>query len=178
MGWLPSWLGGDNSSSQIDPELRTWLNNEAPKAYVPTEAPTPPTAQSSQTSTSIPSKTTTAGGDNANGRSVPRQSLYADGRYADLWKTYKPQAQIEAETATEHDKMTNMLEAYRDRKVELQRIAMENCSEQQEEWANCMKHGKLEDQLQMCRHQVRRFERCYTMQTVCTLPSTESLPFV
>jgi hypothetical protein len=50
----------------------------------------------------------------------------------------------------------------------LQAIALENCADQQEEWTNCMKHGKIEDQLQMCRHQVRRFERCYTMQTVRT----------
>ena len=67
---------------------------------------------------------------------------------------------------SEHDKMTDMLADYRDRKKDLQRVALENCAEQQEEWANCMKNGSIEDQLQMCRHQVRRFERCYTMQGV------------
>jgi hypothetical protein len=164
MGWLPSFLGGEKSSSQIDPQLRDFLNKEAPTRYTPADAPTPSAQQQSDSrfGTSIQQPSATEG----IGASVPRESLFQDGRYAHLWKTYQPQSQVEAASMSEHDKMTDMLADYRDRKRDLQRVALENCAEQQEEWANCMKNGSVEDQLQMCRHQVRRFERCYTMQGV------------
>ncbi|KAL2201814.1 hypothetical protein CC79DRAFT_1326632 [Sarocladium strictum] len=161
MGWLPSFLGGEKSSSNIDPELRDFLNKEAPTKYTPAEAPAPTQQAQTRPSPSIPQNNA----DGTDRPQVPRESLYQDGRYAHLWKTYQPKAQIEAENTTEHDKMTDLLENFKERKIELQAIALENCADQQEEWTNCMKHGKIEDQLQMCRHQVRRFERCYTMQT-------------
>lgn len=164
MGWLPSFLGGEKSSSSIDPELRDFLNKEAPTKYTPAEAPAPTQPAQTRPSPSIPQ----SNADGTDRPQVPRESLYQDGRYAHLWKTYQPKAQIEAENTTEHDKMTDLLESFKERKIELQAIALENCADQQEEWTNCMKHGKIEDQLQMCRHQVRRFERCYTMQTVRT----------
>lgn len=160
MGWLPSFLGGDKSSDSIDPKLREFLDKEAPVKYTPSQPPHPQTPPPSAAPSIPPPE------ESRPKALVPPESLYQDGRYAHLWKNYRPLAQIEAETMTEHDKMTEVLETFKSRKADVQRAAMENCSLQQEEWTNCMKNGSWEDQLQMCRHQVQKFERCYNMQIV------------
>lgn len=164
MGWLSSVLGTDKSTDplgKLDPKLRDFLEKESPTKYTPSQAST--TATPSPAQAPDASSVTSPEGQNP---AVPSASLYQDGRYAHLWKTYQPLAQIEAETASDHDKLMGVLEAFKERKAAIGKAALENCAEQQEEWVNCMKHGSWEDQLQMCRHQVRRFERCYMMQSV------------
>ncbi|KAF7559386.1 hypothetical protein G7046_g4769 [Stylonectria norvegica] len=161
MGWFSSITGSDKTSdplSKLDPKLRDFLEKESPVKYTTAQSSTPPPPPPSQNhdDSSAPAPAP---------RIVPSASLYQDGRYASIWKTYQPLSQIEAETASDHDKLMGVLEAYKERKAAIGRAALENCSDQQEEWVNCMKHGSWEDQLQMCRHQVRRFERCYTMQS-------------
>lgn len=158
MGWLPSFLGGEKSNdplTKLDPKLREFLEKESPVKYSKKEeAPTPTPAHPE--SAPAPSDSS----------AVPPASLYQDGRYAHLWKNYKPLAQVEEEGSSDHDKLMNVLDGYKERKAAISKAAMENCAIQQEEWINCMKHGSWSDQLQMCRHQVRRYERCYTMQSV------------
>lgn len=159
MGWWPSILGGESTDpiSKLDPKLREFLEKESPVKYTATpESSSKPQQQAPTPSAKLDTEDSV----------IPKASLYPDGRYAHLWKNYRPQAQIEEEAATEHDKLMNVLEGYQARKSAITRVAMENCAEQQEEWINCMKHGDWSDQLQMCRHQVRRFESCYTMQSV------------
>lgn len=164
MGWWPSFLGGSSSDpvKNLDPKLRDFLEKESPLKYPPKQSPSAPSQAQREAladikgSSSEPSQPSNA---------VPAESLYQDGRYAHLWKNYRPQAQVEAETMSDHDRLMNVLDAFNQRKTNISRIAMENCAEQQEEWVNCMKYGKWEDQLQMCRHQVRKFEKCYTMQS-------------
>lgn len=159
MGWWPSIFGGDKSADplqQLDPKLREFLEKESPVKHQHSAATEPTSKDGAAASSSRgPGETP-----------VPKQSLYQDGRYAHLWKNYRPQAEVEAEAMTDHDKLMGVLEGYQERKAQITKVAMENCAEAQEEWINCMKHGKWEDQLQMCRHQVRRFEKCYTMQSV------------
>ncbi|KAJ4165028.1 hypothetical protein LMH87_006677 [Akanthomyces muscarius] len=164
MGWLPSIFGGGSSSdpiSKLDPKLREFLDKESPVKYNKSKAQpaasssaTPPTTQDA-----APPVT-----DSTN-NTVPSESLYQDGRYAHLWKNYRPLAQIEEETTTEQEKLVKILDGYKERKQAIGIAAMENCAVQQEEWINCMKNGSWADQLQMCRHQVHRYERCYTMQS-------------
>ncbi|KAI8691784.1 hypothetical protein LRP88_09048 [Fusarium phalaenopsidis] len=163
MGWISSILGTDKSADplgKLDPSLRDFLEKESPLKY-PTKQPAnpPPPAQepSHDNSTIAPAQ--------AQKPAVPSASLYQDGRYAHLWKNYQPLAEIEAETASDHEKLMNVLQSYKERKEAIGKAALENCAEHQEEWVNCMKHGTWEDQMQMCRHQVRRFERCYMMQS-------------
>lgn len=164
MGWLPSIFGGGKSSDPIgnlDPKLREFLDKESPVKYnKPKPKPeTPPATGTASAATAAPTT------ENAK-PAVPSESLYQDGRYAHLWKNYKPLAQVEEETATEQEKLVNILEGYKERKNAIGIAAMENCAIQQEEWINCLKNGSWSDQLQMCRHQVHRYERCYTMQSV------------
>ncbi|KAF4435431.1 hypothetical protein FACUT_7172 [Fusarium acutatum] len=163
MGWISSVLGTDKSSdplSKLDPSLRDFLEKESPLKY-PSSQPTNPPPTNQEPRNADAAATTTE----QQKPVVPSASLYQDGRYAHLWKNYQPLAEIEAETATDHEKLMSVLEAYKERKEAIGKAALENCAEYQEEWVNCMKHGSWEDQMQMCRHQVRRFERCYTMQS-------------
>lgn len=164
MGWLPSIFGGGKSSSpvdQLDPKLREFLERESPVKYNTAKSqPTEAQATSSKDGAQAVAEAA------ENPRAVPAESLYQDGRYAHLWKNYRPLAEVEEENSTEHDKLMNVLEGYKERKIALGKAAMENCAIQQEEWVNCMKHGEWKDQLQMCRQQVHRYERCYNMQSV------------
>lgn len=179
MGWWP-FSGGSQADpiDKLDPKLRAFLEKESPVKYSSTaqQQPQPQTSAPSRKltgpfSTAPVTATTTTSEKDADPRAVPAESLYQDGRYAHLWKGYKPQSQIEAENATDHEKLVNVLEGYQERKRAMGAVAMENCAEWQEKWINCMKNGDYKDQMQMCRHQVRRFEQCYTMQSVCYLPN-------
>jgi hypothetical protein len=166
MGWISSILGTDKSDDplgKLDPKLREFLEKESPVKYSAHQPSSPATPPHYQTQRDANSSVEAHAAQKA---AVPSASLYQDGRYADIWKTYKPLADVEAETASDHDKLMSVLEGFKARKEAIGKAALENCSEQQEEWVHCMKHGSWEDQLQMCRHQVRRFERCYTMQSV------------
>lgn len=174
MGWLPSIFGGGNnepSSSdplgKLNPQLREFLERESPVKYT-----------TKQEEASAASVTAREGQDSAaagTGKAaVPSESLYQDGRYAHLWKNYKSLEQIESDSSTDHDKMLRVLDGFKERKAAIGKAAMENCALQQEEWIECMKNGSWQDQMQMCKHQVRRFERCYSMQSV-RIPSP-SLP--
>ncbi|KAM0288091.1 hypothetical protein ACHAQH_000159 [Verticillium albo-atrum] len=162
MGWLDGWWSGSSKSSDplasIDPKVREFLNRESPIKYntvssTPSSKPVPEAA-APQAPVDEPARPL-----------VPKESLFQDGRYAHLWKDYRPQGEIEAESKTDHEKLMDVLEGFKDRKYNLGRAALENCAIQQEDWINCMKNGAWEDRLQMCRKQVQRFERCYTMQT-------------
>ncbi|KAL7908663.1 hypothetical protein GGI35DRAFT_408657 [Trichoderma velutinum] len=157
MGWLPSIFGGDASNplSKLDPKLREFLEKESPVKYIPNQRAA--STQRQDAGATAEQKPEPA--------AVPSASLYQDGRYAHLWKNYRPLAEVEEETSTDHDKLMSVLEGYKERKAAIAKAGLENCAPQQEEWINCMKSGSWEDQLQMCRHQVRRFERCYTMQS-------------
>ncbi|CAG7561456.1 unnamed protein product [Fusarium equiseti] len=163
MGWISSIMGTDKSAdplAKLDPSLRDFLEKESPLKYPANQPANPP--QTTQQPSNFDAAVTET---QAPKPSAPSASLYQDGRYAHLWKNYRPLAEIEAETATDHEKLMGVLEAYKERKEAIGKAALENCAEYQEEWVNCMKHGSWDDQIQMCRHQVRRFERCYMMQS-------------
>ncbi|KAF4592017.1 autophagy-related protein 6 [Ophiocordyceps camponoti-floridani] len=155
MGWLSSIFSSSSSTDaldKLDPKVRAFLEKESPVRYAPSQPPaTKPEHEAGKPETGKPT--------------VPTASLYQDGRYAHLWKNYRPLAETEAENATDGDRLSAVLEGYKSRKAALASAALENCSLEQEEWVNCMKDGSWEDRMQMCRHQVRRFERCYMMQS-------------
>lgn len=162
MGWWP--FGGGQAADPIDkldPKLREFLEKESPVKYQQKSDKLGERRSPAATTT-----TTTAQAPEENKPLVPEASLYQDGRYAHLWKNYKPQSEIEAESATDHERLIGVLEGYQDRKAAITRVAMENCAEFQEAWINCFKQGEWKDRVQMCRHQVRKFEQCYTMQSV------------
>lgn len=165
MSWFSSIFGSDKSSDpvgKLDPKLREFLEKESPVKYTPSQ-PQPSLTPAAQPQSRELHKESEKKADAA---AVPSASLYQDGRYAHLWKNYRPLEEVESEAATDQDKLMGLLEGFKERKAMIGRAALENCALQQEEWVNCMKNGSWNDQLQMCRHQVRRFERCYMMQSV------------
>lgn len=177
MGWFDGWSSSQSSGSdplqKLDPKLREFLEREAPIKYdhapSPHHQPTPPT-QDATTPSQQPVAPTAAADQTEQQQqqqpAVPPQSLYQDGRYAHLWKNYKPQSVVEAETKSDHEKLMDVLEAYKDRKAEIGRAALENCALEQVDWSDCMKSGSVTARMTMCRDAVRKFERCYTMQNV------------
>jgi len=98
---------------------------------------------------------------------VPSQSLYPDGRYAHLWTTYRPLAEVENETKTDQEKLLDVLDGYKQRKADIGRAALENCALEQQAITDCFKSGGVKARMTMCRQENREFERCYTLQSVC-----------
>lgn len=175
MGWLDSLWGrrSDDPLQDFDPKVREFLRKESPVKY---DGSNPkqdgqgqqPVAGESGAATTPNDQT--AKGESASS-SVPKESLYQDGRYAHLWKTYRPLGEVENETKSDHEKLQDVLDSFKSRKAAIGQAALENCSEEQLDWNNCMKSGSLRARMTMCRDEVRKFERCYNMQSVSCLPS-------
>lgn len=189
MGWLGGWFGSSSSSDEsdplgkLDPKLREFLARESPVKYT-TQQEQEQRQQEQQKSqgttpaTKAPVPTATTKGlateqaqkeqqeqPQTKKPAIPQASLYQDGRYAHLWKTYRPQYEIENETKTDHEKLMDVLEGFKERKAMIGKAALENCAEEQYDWSNCMKNGSWTERATMCRDTVRKFERCYNMQS-------------
>ncbi|KAL2158057.1 hypothetical protein VTH06DRAFT_4867 [Thermothelomyces fergusii] len=175
MGWFDGWFGSsDNSSSdplrRLDPKLREFLERESPVKYnAPPSSKAPPEAAGAAAPSASASEP--AAGEQQQQQQqqqqprVPPQSLFPDGRYAHLWKTYRPLAEVEAETKSDSEKLADVIDAFKERRGRIGRAALENCAEEQAEWAGCMKSGSWRARATMCRDEVRRFERCYNAQS-------------
>ncbi|TEY78364.1 hypothetical protein BOTCAL_0049g00040 [Botryotinia calthae] len=166
MGWF--WgdsNDGDKDKSQdplknLDPSLREFLKKESPIKYDSTKSAD--TTVSSQAKS--PELTSTSTTDDPTKPSVPSQSLYQDGRYAHLWKTYQPQAEVEQAAKSDAEKIQDVIEGYKYRKAEIGRAALENCALEQWDVNECFRSGGWQARLTMCREENRKLERCYTMQ--------------
>ncbi|PVH84715.1 hypothetical protein DL98DRAFT_410542 [Cadophora sp. DSE1049] len=180
MGWFwgSSSSDGDDKSNDplrnLDPSLRDFLKKESPVKYDASNPPAPsqphsPVTSSPQPTERLPSKppTTSPSPESSNASSepkVPPQSLYKDGRYAHLWKTYQSQHDIESSNKSDQEKIDDVLEGYKYRKAEIGRAALENCALEQWEVNDCFRNGGWASRLTMCRKENRELERCYTMQ--------------
>lgn len=159
MGWF--WEDSKKDPVKgLDPGLRDYLKQEAPDKYVPAPGVKQP-ASSSQTSDAKeptdPSNPT-----------VPAASLYQDGRYADLWKTYKSPGLVDADTGVRGAE--RIVEKFKERGDTVQRAAMENCALEMEALTYCFKTGnwrqQLEARLTMCSKENTTWSRCFTTQSV------------
>ncbi len=100
------------------------------------------------------------------GGGVPAQSLYPDGRYAHLWRTYRPQAVIEQAAKTDQEKLLDIVEGFKERRAQIGRAALENCAVEQLAIQDCFRYGGWRTRVTMCRDETRTFERCYVTQAV------------
>ncbi|KAI4188387.1 MAG: hypothetical protein L6R41_002170 [Letrouitia leprolyta] len=166
MGWLSGWFGTNNPSSKssndplrdLDPSLREFLEKESPVKYETTPPPPPPPPESSPASQFSPDASTT------DPPLVPPESLFQDGRYAHLWKTYKPRQEVENAYKSDQEKLMDLLEGYQSRKARIGKAALENCAEEQAAMSDCYRNGSWQSKMTMCRAENKAFERCYTMQ--------------
>ena len=183
MGWFwDSNSSTDGSTgdaySKLDPALRDFLDKESPLKYHDPQ-PRPQPRQPPPSSDAAPSTYRTQLGLNVPGLSqehqnsvprddrpaVPAESLFQDGRYAHLWKDYRPQAELEAASRSDQDKLADVVEAYRDRKAAIGRAAVENCVMEQLDVQECFQSGSWKKMMGMCRTENRAFNRCYVMQS-------------
>lgn len=164
MGWWHSLWGSnttDDPLQKLDPKLREYLEKESPVKYSAAEAQ----QQSQSPYPSTTTKTTEYGQQQQHESTVPKESQFQDGRYAHLWKNYRPLAEIEAETKSDQEKIMDVLEGYKERKSQIARAALENCALEQVDWRSCMSNPNFTERFTMCRAQIKKFERCYNMQT-------------
>ncbi|KAF3764465.1 hypothetical protein M406DRAFT_322615 [Cryphonectria parasitica EP155] len=169
MGVFDAWFGkrSDEPLARLDPKVREFLEKESPVKLDNKKAPDQDAAAQAEVA-AAQAQAEAARQDAAAARSekgVPEQSLYQDGRYAHLWKTYRPLSEIENETKSDEEKLRDVLEAYKSRKAAIGAAALENCADEQLDWSNCMRGGSLYARMTMCRDEVRKFERCYNMQS-------------
>lgn len=172
MGWF--WGTSSSGSSDekpqdplrnLDPELRDFLAKESPVKYSSSNPPATPSAPVAPTERA-PGPATTTAPDTEGGMKVPSKSLYKDGRYADLWKTYQSQQEVEAVGKSDQEKINDVLEGYKNRKAQIGRAALENCALEQWDVNECFRNGGWASRMTMCREENRGLERCYTMQAV------------
>ncbi|EKD14462.1 hypothetical protein MBM_07183 [Drepanopeziza brunnea f. sp. 'multigermtubi' MB_m1] len=173
MGWLWGSSGDDSNKDKdplrnLDPGLRDFLKKESPVKYSSSNPPaaTATAPQPAAVPTPAPSQTPTTTSISAEdtGPQVPSQSLYKDGRYAHLWKTYQSQADAESTAKSDQEKIDDVLQGYKDRKAGIGRAALENCAMEQWEVNDCFSNGSWKSRLTMCSAETRRMERCYMMQ--------------
>ena len=167
--------GASSNASQdpvqsLDPSLRGYLERETPR---PSSKPVPQEAERSShldqliasdskvsNTTAPPSKATS----DPEKPAVPSESLFPDGRYAHLWKTYQPLRELENANKTPQEKLQDIVDNYKERKAAISRAALENCAFEQMAITECYLRGSWMDAATMCRTQNRALERCYTMQ--------------
>ena len=147
----------------LDPSLRAFLEKESPLRYdppgpTPSTSKVPPSASTTTTSTDPSSSPALA---------APKpsrdQSLFPDGRYEHLWRTYRPQREVEDANKTDQEKLLDVLAAYKDRRESISHAAIENCALQQ--WAvnDCFRTGPWAKRFGMCRHETKALDRCVAM---------------
>jgi len=162
MGWFWGGRGTQNDPTQsLDPDLKQFLNEQQPKPYLPAEVP----VVKDEAKPEIPKPALPDTNKTFDDRPLPKESLFQDGRYRDLWKTYIPQNDITAATSTPVERV---LAARKDRRAMIHRAALENCAFEEELQQNCFKNGDLTDRLRsrmtMCREETKSFNRCYQLQ--------------
>ncbi|OCL00683.1 uncharacterized protein K441DRAFT_650097 [Cenococcum geophilum 1.58] len=168
MGWW--WKNSDGPSendavSKLDPALRQFLDKEAPVKYTPSSPPDSYSPQSPLAQTPQPIQVVhkPPSEDDSNPK-VPSESLFPDGRYAHLWKTYEPQSVIESRGKSDQERLSDIVGVYNDRKASVGRIALENCALEQLAVSECFTYGSWASRATLCRTENRAFDRCYDMQ--------------
>lgn len=194
MGYLDGWWGrrSDDPLQDLDPRAREFLKKESPVKYEGSSKKSSPqdqdattdnsplavlegaeAAAAAQVQTKPPASTTAETNSNA----LPSESQYRDGRYGHLWKTYRPQSEVDNETKTDAEKLSDVIEAFKARKAAIGTAALENCADEQMDWSRCMREGSLRARMTMCSDEVRKFERCFNMQSVSFFFSFFFFPF-
>ncbi|KAI7594635.1 hypothetical protein D0869_07112 [Hortaea werneckii] len=171
MGWFwDSKKPADDPYSKLDPALRDFLDKESPVKYEPShsESRREPDTYRKQLgwTTEDPSQQLQQGNSaNQQAPPVPPESLFQDGRYAHLWKNYRPQGEVDNAGKNEQDRLRDVIEAYNDRRAAIGRAAVENCVMEQMAERDCWENGTFQERMNMCRGSNREFMRCYTMQS-------------
>ncbi|KAI9376721.1 hypothetical protein BJX61DRAFT_488993 [Aspergillus egyptiacus] len=161
MGWF--WGSSDNEDpvKKIDPGLRQYLENETPKEYVPGSQSIAEQVKAAQSGHHV--QNDSAAPSESSQPPVPSASLYPDGRYAHLWKTYKPSVEKEVTPA-------QMVADNKVRRNTVRNAALENCALENEAMFrgvlsdDASASEKLYSKMTMSSDVRRQFSRCYETQ--------------
>lgn len=175
MGWLDNWWTQDDPLKDLDLELRDYLRKETQKPSSSGAQSTVADARSyrEQLGISAASKgnpyqpqppTQEAPELKDEERPLPSASLFQDGRYKDLWKTYKPQREIEEAGKSDEEKLLDIVGAFKEVQASVGRAAMENCADEQFAIHDCFRSGSWSARMTMCKAENRRLTRCINMQ--------------
>jgi hypothetical protein len=165
MPWY--WWGGSGNqgdpTKNLDPSLKDFLDKQQPRPYVASEPPKKlPEPTKESTVEAVLPDTNKIHQD----QPVPKESLYQDGRYAHLWKTYAPQADIESTTMSPVERITA---AKKNRKRALHRAALENCAFEEELRQECLNGQNVTSRFRatmtMCNDETKQYTRCYSLQS-------------
>lgn len=166
MSWL--WGGSkeakNETTSKLDPSLKEFLEKSSPSDTSAQQTrqvqPTYREQLGFKTDLSEANKSQSP----EEKQAVPAQSLYQDGRYAELWKNYRPQAELEEQMKTDQDRLKDLHDRLEDQKHELIRVAQENCALEELKWQKCLSDGSVADRMMLCRGDSRSYYRCFEMQ--------------
>jgi hypothetical protein len=181
MGWF--WETKSESASQdaynkLDPSLQEFLKNETQSTsqksqierqrQIPSPAQIDRPAQSYTNQLGIPApddSPSTATRPTHNDNGVPAEAVYQDGRYAHLWKNYRPQHLVEDSGKNDADRLADIVGAYKERTAAVGAVALENCIDLQIALQRCFREGTWAQNMTMCRTENREFIRCFEMQS-------------
>lgn len=186
MGWWPFSSSSDDPLKDLDPELRQFLDAEKlSKASTtslhtqprrkphdperpgfrgdlgikpPSGPPPRPFAKVSAGPNGSPET------DDEGSRPLPTESLYQDGRYAHLWKTYRNPREAEQAAKSDAEKLSDILHAFTSRRDEMKAASLENCAGAVIAVHNCFKSGKWKTRAMMCREENVELQRCVDLQ--------------
>ncbi|KAF8242863.1 hypothetical protein K440DRAFT_522554, partial [Wilcoxina mikolae CBS 423.85] len=155
MGWFWNSDGdGDGKDgkpkdtfSHLRPEVREFLEREAPRKPSRNQVPPAGTAPTPQEKAEF---------------DPTSYSKYGK-KYADIWAQYRPLSDIEAETRTPAMAVNDVYQSYNDRKSAIGRAAMENCVFEQAAVSECYSSGGLK-KFTGCREESRTLNSCFKSQ--------------
>ena len=163
-----SWFWGskskqDDPTQSLDADLKKFLDEQQPKPYTPTQLPAAPSSDAIEAAKK-PLFENPDSNKIHQDRPLPKESLFQDGRYAHLWKTYTPQMDVDAATEKPTDIITR---TRKDRKSTISSASLENCAFEQELKEQCLglgMKGKLKSRMTMCEEETKTWNRCFTLQ--------------
>jgi hypothetical protein len=150
----------------LDDDLKQFLKDQQPRPYVPAESSVDASKlEEAPIASSQPPASVLTSTLSPEDRPLPKESLFQDGRYKHIWKTYIPQDELEAATATPVERV---MAAKKDRNRTIHKAALENCAFEEEMQQDCFKGGSLTDRVRgrvtMCNQETKAFNRCYQLQ--------------
>lgn len=148
-----------DSSTKLDADLRNFLEEDEYNQRLREKAAKP-------VPKSIPSKAedqTHKDIVDSHGPAIPSKSLYPDGRYAHLWKTYHPTE--DGAVKSSNEKLRDMKEESKQRGATIDRTAAENCALEAQAEYDCLQNGGWGKKMVMCREETRALDRCQQLQS-------------
>jgi hypothetical protein len=156
MGWFwESKATNNDAVGKLDSKLKEFLQEGAspqPPTSTTPDRPGPPLPQPSeyaveQTRPKVPSK-----------------SHFQDGRYAHIWKDYRPPQELDQIAKSESQKVADLVELHKKRRKDINKAALENCIEEHIALQDCISWGSWKDKMSSCHRYWVKLDHCYLYQ--------------